>query len=93
MAFLTVRDSALPDPFVPTARASEAIIAGVEITRRRLRFDPPFYASWDTKPRTFWDAAIVAVHTDLGATGYGSGDYDAGFIRHDHIVRPARNGL
>lgn len=42
--------------------------------RRRLRFDPPFYASWDTKPRTFWDAAIVAVHTDLGVTGYGSGD-------------------
>jgi L-alanine-DL-glutamate epimerase-like enolase superfamily enzyme len=65
---------ALPDPFVPPAHASEAMIAGVEITRRRLRFDPAFYATWDTKPRTFWDAAIVAVHTDLGVTGYGSGD-------------------
>lgn len=64
----------MPDPIVPPARAPEAIVAGVEITRRRLRFDPPFYASWDTKPGTFWGAAIVAVHTDLAATGYGSGD-------------------
>ena len=44
-------------------------IARIEITQHRLVFDSPFHASWDTKPRTFWDAAIVAVHTDLGVTG------------------------
>jgi hypothetical protein len=61
--------AALPDPFAPPAHAPRALIAGVEITRHRLHFYPPFQASWDTKPRTFWDAAIVAVHTDLGVTG------------------------
>jgi L-alanine-DL-glutamate epimerase-like enolase superfamily enzyme len=83
----------MTDAFKLLAAAPKAVITAIEITRHRHHFDPPFHASWDSKPRTFWDAAIVAVHTDLGATGYGSGDYDAGFIRHDHIVRPARNGL
>jgi L-alanine-DL-glutamate epimerase-like enolase superfamily enzyme len=75
----------LPDPFVPPAHAAKALITGVEITRHRLHFDPPFQASWDTKPRTFWDAAIVAVHTDLGVTGYGSGDMMLGFERHEAL--------
>jgi L-alanine-DL-glutamate epimerase-like enolase superfamily enzyme len=75
----------LPDPFVPPARAPKATIAGIEITRHRLHFDPPFQASWDTKPRTYWDAAIVAVHTDLGVTGYGSGDMMLGFEGHDGL--------
>jgi hypothetical protein len=51
----------LPEPVNPLAHAPRAIITGVEITRHRLYFDPPFHASWDTKPRTFRDAAIVAV--------------------------------
>jgi hypothetical protein len=49
----------MSDGFVPLAKAAEAIITAIEISRHRLHFDPPFHASWDTKPRTFWDAAIV----------------------------------
>ena len=60
-------------------------ITGVEITTHRLAFDPPFNASWDSKPRTFWDAAIVRVHTDAGLTGIGSGDMMLGFSGHEHL--------
>jgi L-alanine-DL-glutamate epimerase-like enolase superfamily enzyme len=69
----------------PPAHAPKATITAVEITRHRLNFDPPFHASWDTRPRVFWDAAIVAVHTDLGVTGYGSGDMMLGFEGHEHL--------
>jgi L-alanine-DL-glutamate epimerase-like enolase superfamily enzyme len=69
----------------PLAHAPKATITRVEITRHRLHFDPPFHASWDTRPRTFWDAAIVAVHTDLGFVGYGSGDMMLGFEGHEHL--------
>ena len=69
----------MPETFLPPLHAPRAVITSIEITRHRLHFDPPFHASWDTKPRTFWDAAIVAVHTDLGVTGYGSGDMMLGF--------------
>ena len=75
----------MPHPFVQLECAPKATIAGIEITRHRLNFDPPFHASWDTKPRTFWDAAIVAVHTDLGVTGYGSGDLMLGFEGHEGL--------
>jgi L-alanine-DL-glutamate epimerase-like enolase superfamily enzyme len=77
--------SVVPEPFLPPAHALKAVITGVEITRHRLHFDPPFHASWDTKPRTFWDAAIVAVHTDLGVTGHGSGDMMLGFEGHEAL--------
>ena len=60
-------------------------ITNIEITRHRLNFTPPFNASWDTKPRHFWDAAIVRVHTDAGLTGYGSGDMMTGFEGHEHL--------
>ena len=68
-----------------TAPAPTVRITGIEITRHRLHFDPPFNASWDTKPRTFWDAAIVRVHTDAGVTGIGSGDMMLGFEGHEHL--------
>ena len=45
-------------------------ITSIEITQHRLHFDPPFNASWDTRPRTFWDATIVRVHTDEGHDGH-----------------------
>jgi L-alanine-DL-glutamate epimerase-like enolase superfamily enzyme len=61
------------------------MITQIEITRHRLHFDPPFHASWDTQPRTFWDAAIVRVHTDAGLTGIGSGDMMLGFEGHEHL--------
>ena len=60
-------------------------ITAIEITTHRLAFDPPFNASWDTKPRTHWDAAIVRVHTDAGLTGIGSGDMMLGFAGHEHL--------
>jgi L-alanine-DL-glutamate epimerase-like enolase superfamily enzyme len=60
-------------------------ITGIEITQHRHHFDPPFHASWDTKPRTFWDATIVRVHTDEGLTGLGSGDLMGGFAGHEHL--------
>ena len=60
-------------------------ITSIEITQHRLHFDPPFHASWDTRPRTFWDATIVRVHTDEGLTGIGSGDLMVGFAGHEHL--------
>jgi L-alanine-DL-glutamate epimerase-like enolase superfamily enzyme len=60
-------------------------IAAIEITQHRLAFDPPFHASWDTKPRHHWDATIVRVHTDAGLTGVGSGDLMLGFAGHEHL--------
>ncbi len=75
----------MPAPFVPLAKAPKATITGIEITRHRLEFDPPFHASWDTRPRTFFDAGVVQVHTDLGVTGVGSGDMMLGFEGHEHL--------
>jgi L-alanine-DL-glutamate epimerase-like enolase superfamily enzyme len=77
--------SAVPEPLLPPTHALKAAISAIEITRHRLHFEPPFHASWDTKPRAFWDAAIVAVHTDLGVTGYGSGDMMLGFEGHEPL--------
>ena len=75
----------MSEPFAPLAKAPKAIITAIKITRHRFHFDPPFNASWDSKPRTFWDAAIVQVHTDLGVTGVGSGDMMLGFEGHEHL--------
>ena len=65
--------------------STRAIITAIEITRHRLPLDPPFRASWDTQPRTTFDAAIVRVHTDIGVTGIGSGDMMLGFAGHEHL--------
>jgi len=74
-----------PEPFAQLPRAPKAKITGIEITRHRLALDPPFRASWDTKPRDAFDAAIVQVHTDLGVTGIGSGDMMLGFEGHEAL--------
>ena len=71
--------------FAPLAKAPKAIITAIEITHHRLPLDPPFRASWDTQPRTQFDAAVVRVHTDLGVSGYGSGDMMLGFQGHEHL--------
>ncbi|OCC00747.1 isomerase [Labrys sp. WJW] len=60
-------------------------ITGIEITHHRLPLDPPFHASWDSKPRTAFDATIVRVTTDEGLTGYGSGDTMTGFEGHERF--------
>jgi L-alanine-DL-glutamate epimerase-like enolase superfamily enzyme len=60
-------------------------IASIDISQHRLHFDPPFHASWDTRPRTFWDATIVRVTSDDGHVGLGSGDLMLGFAGHEHL--------
>ncbi|MFZ5790629.1 MAG: mandelate racemase/muconate lactonizing enzyme family protein [Pseudomonadota bacterium] len=60
-------------------------ITAIRITRHRFKFDPPFHASWDTRPRTHWDATIVRVETDEGVTGIGSGDLMIGFAGHEEL--------
>ncbi len=60
-------------------------ITAIEITHHRLDFDPPFRASWDSKPRKYWDATIVRVHTSEGQTGIGSGDQMLGFTPHEDL--------
>ena len=62
-----------------------AMIERIEITQHRLAFEPPFHASWDTRPRTYWDATIVRVHADSGHVGIGSGDLMLGFAGHEHL--------
>ena len=70
----------MSDGFVPLAK----VPAAIEITRHGLHFDPPFHASGDTKPRIFWDAAVVQVRSDPGVTGLGS-DMMLGFEGHEHL--------
>ncbi|WP_293864276.1 mandelate racemase/muconate lactonizing enzyme family protein [uncultured Alsobacter sp.] len=60
-------------------------ITEIAISHHRLHYDPPFHASWDTRPRTSFDATIVRVHTDEGLTGIGSGDLMVGFAGHEHL--------
>jgi L-alanine-DL-glutamate epimerase-like enolase superfamily enzyme len=60
-------------------------IASIQITQHRLSLDPPFNASWDSKPREHFDATIVRVTTDTGLVGYGSGDLMIGFQGHEAL--------
>ena len=54
-------------------------ITRIEITHHQLPLDPPFPASWDTRPRTQFPATIVRVFDDAGNYGIGSGDSMYGF--------------
>jgi L-alanine-DL-glutamate epimerase-like enolase superfamily enzyme len=65
--------------------AGEHRIKSIAITHHRLILDPPFHASWDTKPRRHFDATIVRVETDTGLKGYGSGDLMLGFAGHEDL--------
>jgi len=60
-------------------------ITAITVSQHRLPFSPPFYASWDSKPRHHWDATIVRVETDEGPVGLGSGDLMLGFAGHEHL--------
>lgn len=60
-------------------------ITGIEIRHHEIPLDPPFRASWDTRPRTSFRATIVRVTTDEGLTGIGSGDLMLGFAGHEHL--------
>ncbi len=54
-------------------------ITAIDLSRLRLPLDPPFCPAWDPMPRRYFDATLVAVRTDEGITGYGSGDTMTGF--------------
>jgi len=54
-------------------------ITTIRLDRMRLVLDPPFAAAWDPEPRRHFDATLVRVETDVGITGYGSGDTMDGF--------------
>ncbi|HTT01999.1 MAG TPA: mandelate racemase/muconate lactonizing enzyme family protein [Steroidobacteraceae bacterium] len=60
-------------------------IASIRVTHHRLAFREPFHASWDTQPRTHFDATIVRVASDSGLVGYGSGDRMLGFHGHEEL--------
>ena len=73
---------------VPSQHPAEAAahkIASIQITQHRLTLDPPFHASWDSQPRTHFDATLVRVTTDTGLTGYASGDLMVGFKGHESL--------
>jgi L-alanine-DL-glutamate epimerase-like enolase superfamily enzyme len=72
-------------PQQPAPRPSGHRIASIRITHHRLPLDPPFHASWDTRPRVHFDATIVRVTTDTGLEGYGSGDLMVGFAGHEPL--------
>jgi L-alanine-DL-glutamate epimerase-like enolase superfamily enzyme len=60
-------------------------ITGITITRHGIPLDPPFNASWDSRPRTKFEATIVRVDTDEGVFGIGSGDDMLGFAGNEHL--------
>ncbi|MGH8302291.1 MAG: mandelate racemase/muconate lactonizing enzyme family protein, partial [Steroidobacteraceae bacterium] len=72
-------------PQQPAPLSSGHRIASIRITHHRLPLDPPFHASWDTRPRVHFDATIVRVITDTGLEGYGSGDLMVGFAGHEPL--------
>ena len=72
-------------PQQPAPRSSGHRIAAIRITHHRLPLDPPFHASWDTRPRVHFDATIVRVTTDTGLEGSGSGDLRVGFAGHEPL--------
>ncbi len=60
-----------------------SVITKIQITHHRLPLDPPFPASWDTRPRTHFPATIVRVFDDAGRCGVGSGDSMYGFADYE----------
>jgi L-alanine-DL-glutamate epimerase-like enolase superfamily enzyme len=78
---------------VPTSASKQDVatttsahrIQSIDITHHRLAFNPPFQASWDSKPRVHLDATIVRVATNTGLVGYGSGDRMVGFTGHEDL--------
>jgi L-alanine-DL-glutamate epimerase-like enolase superfamily enzyme len=58
-------------------------ISRIEISHHRLPLDPPFPASWDTRPRTHFPATIVRVFDSEGRCGVGSGDAMYGFSDYE----------
>lgn len=60
-------------------------ITSIKIRRLRHELSPPFNAAWDPEPRKSFEATLVAVETDEGVTGVGSGDSMDGFSGYEHL--------
>lgn len=54
-------------------------IVRINVSQHRLPLDPPFPASWDSRPRRAFPATIVRVEDSEGRVGIGSGDAMYGF--------------
>jgi L-alanine-DL-glutamate epimerase-like enolase superfamily enzyme len=62
-----------------------ARIDRIVITHHQLTLDPPFPASWDSRPRTRFPATLVRVYDEDGRMGVGSGDAMLGFSDYAHL--------
>lgn len=62
-----------------------ARIARIVVTHHRLPLEPPFPASWDTRPRTRFPATLVRVFDEDGRMGVGSGGDMLGFADYEHL--------
>jgi L-alanine-DL-glutamate epimerase-like enolase superfamily enzyme len=60
-------------------------ISDIVVSHHRIELDPPFKPSWDTRPRTKFEATIVRVETDEGLAGFGSGDLMLGLEDNKHL--------
>jgi len=60
-------------------------IRDIIIERASLPLEPAFHANWDPTPRTSFEATLVAVRTEQGVVGYGSGDTMVGFEDYQHL--------
>jgi L-alanine-DL-glutamate epimerase-like enolase superfamily enzyme len=59
-------------------------IDAIEIRRYRLPLDPPFYASWDPRPRTHHTVTMARVLAG-DYEGVGTGDLMLGFAGHEDL--------
>jgi L-alanine-DL-glutamate epimerase-like enolase superfamily enzyme len=57
-------------------------IASIRITHHRLELDPPYLASFDSRPKTHHAMSLVRVTTDEGVTGIGAGSSMRSFEEH-----------
>jgi len=62
-----------------------ARIDRIVITHHQLHLEPPFPASWDSRPRTRFPATLVRVFDEDGGMGVGSGDAMLGFGDYEHL--------
>jgi len=60
-------------------------IASITITHHSLTLDPPYVASFDTRPKTSHPMSLVRVTTDEGITGIGAGHAMRGFEGHEGL--------
>jgi L-alanine-DL-glutamate epimerase-like enolase superfamily enzyme len=60
-------------------------ITKIRQSHHTLALDPPFHASWDSRPRTIFEVSLVRIETDEGLVGIGSGDAMPGFAGHEEL--------